>query len=388
MDSFQRIELVAGKTGLHKQITWPFICTTNTVSEWLNGGELIFITGSGINTDTASLVSLLEESIQYHLSGMVILISDEYIREVSPHLIWIANKNNFPLFAMPWEIKLIDVTQEISRHILINRSEQEKERQFLSNLIFSDDKGQTIEELMHIYMFPTKRVLFLFTLEFVDGFDKKTKLQAIQNDTVASLKNRCHSSHSYVIPMPYSNMVVGLGLTESKENVKNLQQKMISVLNLLELRYKGATITLTFGKICTSMEDIRTTYQQLKQISNSNIRTAGSSITNYYDLGLIRLLLEIPNKNALKEYVLEYLGDLIQRDSETESELCKTLYSFLLNNGNLVQTAKSLFIHRNTLIYRITLIESLLDTDLNDGFLRNELFNCFQIAKYLQMIPV
>lgn len=53
-------------------------------------------------------------------------------------------------------------------------------------------------------------------------------------------------------------------------------------------------------------------------------------------------------------------------DSEKGSELYKTLIVFLENERNITNTAKSLFIHRNTLATRIERIQQLLDSDLND----------------------
>ena len=40
LKSFQEISLIAGKNGLYRQITWPFICITQTISQWIHGGEL------------------------------------------------------------------------------------------------------------------------------------------------------------------------------------------------------------------------------------------------------------------------------------------------------------------------------------------------------------
>lgn len=84
----------------------------------------------------------------------------------------------------------------------------------------------------------------------------------------------------------------------------------------------------------------------------------------------------------MRRFFENTLGKLYQYDKETESELVPTLASWLDNNLNIAQTARSLFIHRNTLLYRIEKISSILNTDLKDS---NELLK-YQLALKIYQI--
>ena len=53
-------------------------------------------------------------------------------------------------------------------------------------------------------------------------------------------------------------------------------------------------------------------------------------------------------------------------DQEKGSELCKTLITYLENERNLTETARLLFIHRNTLSNRIEKIQEIADINLDD----------------------
>jgi DNA-binding PucR family transcriptional regulator len=55
---------------------------------------------------------------------------------------------------------------------------------------------------------------------------------------------------------------------------------------------------------------------------------------------------------------------LWESGEESSQELVRGLYHYLLNGGNLAATAKALFVHRNTLIYRLEKLSGILDTDL------------------------
>ncbi|MDR0723451.1 MAG: helix-turn-helix domain-containing protein [Treponema sp.] len=51
---------------------------------------------------------------------------------------------------------------------------------------------------------------------------------------------------------------------------------------------------------------------------------------------------------------------------KSKQELVRCLYHYLLNGRNLAATAKVLFVHRNTLIYRLEKLSGILDTDLKN----------------------
>jgi DNA-binding PucR family transcriptional regulator len=57
---------------------------------------------------------------------------------------------------------------------------------------------------------------------------------------------------------------------------------------------------------------------------------------------------------------------LQERGGEKQQELVRYLYYYLLNGGNLVATAKALFVHRSTLIYRLEKMSGILNADLKN----------------------
>ncbi|MCC3868861.1 PucR family transcriptional regulator ligand-binding domain-containing protein [Terrisporobacter mayombei] len=47
--NIKNIKLLAGKNGLYKTVTWPYICQSMDFYKWINGGELLFLTGMGMD---------------------------------------------------------------------------------------------------------------------------------------------------------------------------------------------------------------------------------------------------------------------------------------------------------------------------------------------------
>lgn len=131
---FQKIKLVAGEEGLDRIITYPYTGQTASVSDWVHGGELLFITG--VSHNGGLLPKLLQECIIKKLAGLVVLTGSKYIKELPQELLDIANQAKFPLFTMPWDLKLIDVTREITRIIDYDQIESQKIHHLLNYLIF------------------------------------------------------------------------------------------------------------------------------------------------------------------------------------------------------------------------------------------------------------
>ncbi|MGO9581455.1 MAG: PucR family transcriptional regulator [Acidimicrobiales bacterium] len=83
------------------------------------------------------------------------------------------------------------------------------------------------------------------------------------------------------------------------------------------------------------------------------------------ELGVWRLLAR-PDATDLQKLVDHWIGPLIDYDREHRSELLKTLIAYLNEFGALEATAAKLYVHRNSLRYRLARIAELTGWDLND----------------------
>ncbi|KAA2301635.1 PucR family transcriptional regulator, partial [Clostridioides difficile] len=78
-----------------------------------------------------------------------------------------------------------------------------------------------------------------------------------------------------------------------------------------------------------------------------------------------RLLRMIPHDEML-QFHQETFKPFNNRDPNERSELMKTLSSFYENHCQIVDTAKELFVHRNTVIYRLEKCEKLTGRNIKD----------------------
>ena len=73
----------------------------------------------------------------------------------------------------------------------------------------------------------------------------------------------------------------------------------------------------------------------------------------------------IEDKEIMKEYYDKTIKPLMDYDLKNASDLTEVLRSYLNHNGSVKDTADELFVHRNTVNYKLNKIEELLDMDLS-----------------------
>ena len=84
---------------------------------------------------------------------------------------------------------------------------------------------------------------------------------------------------------------------------------------------------------------------------------------NYESLGIARLIYQLPT--TLCEM---FLSEVFRRGSleSLDRETLMTIQAFFDNNLNVSETSRKLFVHRNTLVYRLEKIKKLTGLDLRE----------------------
>jgi carbohydrate diacid regulator len=85
-------------------------------------------------------------------------------------------------------------------------------------------------------------------------------------------------------------------------------------------------------------------------------------VASYARLGIARLIYELP-KNLCELFLQEVFGDKLP-DLELDEEMQVTIRLFFENNLNISETARQLYLHRNTLVYRLERFEKLIGLDI------------------------
>lgn len=100
----------------------------------------------------------------------------------------------------------------------------------------------------------------------------------------------------------------------------------------------------------------------------------------YQDHFIRHLLNAFLQQEDVSTFCCPQIKQLMESDKKDGRNLAETLYQYLLN-GNTAATASALFIHRNTLLYRLNLINELVTIDYNDPVQRLYLILSYEMMR-------
>jgi len=129
-----------------------------------------------------------------------------------------------------------------------------------------------------------------------------------------------------------------------------------------------ARVAVGIGRPGTELAGLRRSFGQAQEaLDLAQHLFDGDSVLPFSDLGVYRLLCQLQKSEELVEFYDQTLAPLVEYDDGHNTELVHTLEAFFAHNGNVSQTAKSLYLHRNSLLYRLERISEITGLDLYDA---------------------
>ena len=117
-----------------------------------------------------------------------------------------------------------------------------------------------------------------------------------------------------------------------------------------------------YGNRVDLMQDISRSYQEAKMaLEVGSIFYVEKEILSYSRLGIGRLIYQLPF-SLCEMFLKEVFGDNIPDIFDEETTV--TIQRFFENNLNISETARQLYVHRNTLVYRLERIEKAIGLDI------------------------
>lgn len=164
----------------------------------------------------------------------------------------------------------------------------------------------------------------------------------------------------FVISVDSSNVVLIKEMRQipNSDELKQIAQSIVDTVN-------GETMLSTLvgvGSVAATLDELNNCYKEAQiALEVGKVFEEEKYILNYDSLGIGRLIYQLPIK--LCELFLQEVfkkGDIASLDDET----ILTINKFFENDLNVSETSRQLFVHRNTLVYRLEKIYKLTGLDL------------------------
>jgi len=157
-----------------------------------------------------------------------------------------------------------------------------------------------------------------------------------------------------------SNVIIVRELSEG-DGTKEIDKTAQSLCAFL--RKEGIKeIRIAYGTVVQEIKEVSRSYKEAKMaLDVGKIFFAEREIVAYSELGIGRLIYQLPIP-LCKMFIREIFGG--KSPDEFDEETLTTIHKFFENSLNVSETSRQLFIHRNTLVYRLDKLQKSTGLDL------------------------
>ncbi len=186
--------------------------------------------------------------------------------------------------------------------------------------------------------------------------------------------------------------VIGVGENDVAliHEIQNPQEKELteklakSIVDTIQSEFY-LKVTVGVGTVVSTLKELARSYREAQvAIEVGKVFDTEKSVVNYENLGIGRLIYQLPT--TLCDMFLNEVfkkGALESLDRET----LLTIQCFFENNLNVSETSRKLFVHRNTLVYRLEKIRKITGLDLREFEHAITFKVALMVKKYLSSKP-
>jgi sugar diacid utilization regulator len=131
--------------------------------------------------------------------------------------------------------------------------------------------------------------------------------------------------------------------------------------------FPAARVVIGIGGVCRDPREVARSYAQAQRTTQT-LRRLGraGTVSAFSDLGILRLLLQVPDLAELRSFAADVLGKLAVHEQEHKSEYLTTLACYFRENNSPQRASRILHVHPNTVAYRVKRIEEITGLRLDN----------------------
>lgn len=385
------LRLIAGEGGLSAVMNWVYIAESFVGPGYLSGGELIITTGVLCRESPDWLYQFIESMIGEHTCGLILNIG-RYIwpAYITADIINLCNRNNYPLFTMPWETLISNVTRNYYNRIFEDNQKNGLITTAFLNLIHNrSDQASSISLLAEHGYEPQAHYSVLYISCHLD-FEEDQERRRMESHIRLALSHQIREHHlpaHLCSANGYALLIFHMDSLLKEELFytfgEQLSRFLYDFFPKLEMYVGGGSIQPSLSGLSKSFFHA----QSAALYASSVCKEQGTRCAYFRDLGFYRILLSVSDRDILKSYADSRLDPVLAYDEEHHSSCLVTLREYLYCGGSVQEVARRLYCHRNTINKRIRILREELHYELDNPHILFELNAAFRIREYLEIFP-
>lgn len=374
---FPMLTLVAGHNGTYRRVTGINVVESIDLIMFCRPNELVVTTGINLSSGGDSLEQLVKLAFSKKVAGFIIN-TGPYIPKIPDSVISFANEHDFPIFLMPWNYRIADLLKTTFQFIANHHQELSIEEKVLYNLLFHyKQNANYIKDQLALLGFPQSRELAIISCT-------THNIQANIDRYEVMIQFAFQNRYKRFLKLKHKNHLIFL-IDKTQINTPNTPFSKIVEEIYDKITQKNGYLDIIIGKgnFHKELENVRKSYDesltviQLAKLHNNRF------LYKYKEIGAYKIIMAVQNQTLIKSYSQDILGQLYRYDELHNTDYVQFLRIFLEENGSTRRISERQFIHRNTVLYKLKKIETLLDMDLSNPFTKTNLYIAFLIEDIL-----
>ena len=188
----------------------------------------------------------------------------------------------------------------------------------------------------------------------------ETKIEK-DNSAMEMLKSLFSSQNGdYITAVDEKNIILIKAL-EREDDLDTIEKTADMIVDMMNSEAM-MNVRVAYGTVVSELREVSKSYKEATMAMDVvKIFYAEKCVISYAKLGIGRLIYQLP-VNLCKIFIEEIFGDNVPYDMDEET--LTTINKFFENNLNVSETSRQLFIHRNTLVYRIEKLQKSTGLDI------------------------
>ncbi len=206
------------------------------------------------------------------------------------------------------------------------------------------------------------------------------------NNALETVKNLFSSrTKDFITAVDERNIIIVKEIEEMEtyEDLERMGNTMLDMLNTEAM----SKVTIAYGTIVNDLKEVSKSYKEARMaLDVGKIFYSNKCVIAYNNLGIGRLIYQLPLP-LCKMFIKEIFMD--KSPDEFDEETLMTIRKFFENNLNVSETSRQLYIHRNTLVYRLDKLQKSTGLDLRvfeDAITFNIAMMVVKYMKYMQTV--
>ena len=238
------------------------------------------------------------------------------------------------------------------QNLLVAYKERFDKDNFIKNLL--------LDNLLLVDIYNRAKKLRIDTEARRVVFIVETKYEK-DNSAMETIKSLYASKpKDYITAIDEKNIIIVKEIKEADtyEELDHVAKTLVDMLNVEAM----SQVRVSYGNIIHEIKDVSRSYKEAKMaLEVGKIFYADKIIVPYNNLGIGRLIYQLPIplcQMFMKEVFGEQLPDTFDEETLT------TINKFFENNLNVSETSRQLYVHRNTLVYRLEKLQKSTGLDI------------------------